>query len=416
MGEADVRAAYGGRGSGKTRSFAMMTAVRAFMWAQAGREGIILCARQFMNSLDESSMEEVKAAISSEPWLAEQFDVGEKYIKTIDGRVTYKFAGLERNLDSIKSKARILLCWVDEAEPVSDVAWQTLIPTIREEDAELWVTWNPARKVSATHKRFRETTDKRSKKVEINWKDNPKFPAILERARLKDKLERPDSYEHIWEGGFITVVEGAYFASHITTAKLEGRVGVVPADPLMQIRLFCDIGGTGSKSDAFAIWVAQFVGMQIRVLDYYEAQGQPIGAHAAWLRNKGYTPEKASVWLPHDGDTNDKVHDVSYASAFRDIGYAVEVVPNQGKGAAMARVQEVRRLFPAVWFNESTTGPGLDALGWYHEKRDAERDIGLGPEHDWASHGADAFGLLAVVHTQPTGKTAQIVYKRKVLA
>ena len=184
----------------------------------------------------------------------------------------------------------------------------------------------------------------------------------------------------------------------------------------MQIRLFCDIGGTGSKSDAFAIWVAQFVGMQIRVLDYYESQGQPIGSHAAWLRNKGYTPEKASIWLPHDGDTNDKVNDVSYASAFRKIGYAVEVVPNQGKGAAMARIQEVRRLFPAVWFNEATTGPGLDALGWYHEKRDAERDIGLGPDHDWASHGADAFGLMAVVHTQPTGKTAQIVYKRKVLA
>ena len=127
MGEADVRAAYGGRGSGKTRSFAMMTAVRAFMWAQAGREGIILCARQFMNSLDESSMEEVKAAISSEPWLAERFDVGEKYIRTIDGRVTYKFAGLERNLDSIKSKARILLCWVDEAEPVSDADRKSVV-------------------------------------------------------------------------------------------------------------------------------------------------------------------------------------------------------------------------------------------------------------------------------------------------
>ena len=180
-----------------------------------------------MNSLDESSMEEVKAAISSEPWLAERFDVGEKYIRTIDGRVTYKFAGLERNLDSIKSKARILLCWVDEAEPVSDAAWQTLIPTIREEDAELWVTWNPARKASATHKRFRESTDKRLKKIEINWKDNPKFPAILERARVKDKLERPDSYEHIWEGGFITVVEGAYFASHITTPTRPSSLAVV---------------------------------------------------------------------------------------------------------------------------------------------------------------------------------------------
>ena len=123
-GEADIRGSYGGRGSGKTRTFAKMSAVRAYMWSKAGREGVILCGRQFMNSLDESSLEEVKAAIRSEPWLEPHFDIGEKYIRTRDGRVQYKFAGLDRNIDSIKSKARILLCWVDEAEPVSEEAWQ----------------------------------------------------------------------------------------------------------------------------------------------------------------------------------------------------------------------------------------------------------------------------------------------------
>lgn len=154
-GEADVRGAWGGRGSAKTRNFAKMTAIRAYVWSMAGVEGIILCARQFMNSLADSSLEEVKAAIKSEPWLAAHFEIGEKYIRTRDGRISYAFAGLDRNIDSVKSKARILLCWVDEAEPVSEVAWQTLIPTLREEVSELWVTWNPKRKGSATDKRFK---------------------------------------------------------------------------------------------------------------------------------------------------------------------------------------------------------------------------------------------------------------------
>ncbi len=354
-----------------------------------------------MNSLADSSLEEIKAAIRSEPWLLEHFDIGEKYIRTRSGRVYYSFAGLDRNVDSIKSKARILLCWVDEAEPVTEEAWQKLIPTLREEDSELWVTWNPERKTSPTHKRFRESSDPRMKVVELNWRDNPWFPSILERVRLKDKAERPDSYDHIWEGDFVTVVEGAYFASHLTTAKNEGRISRVAADPLMTLRLFVDIGGTGAKADNFVIWVAQFIGKEIRVLDHYEAQGQPLAAHLNWCRERGYEPNKAQFWLPHDGSTQDKVFDVSYESALRSAGYTVTVVPNQGKGAASARIEEARRLFPRIWFNADTTEGGRDALGWYHEKKDEQRGIGLGPDHDWSSHSADAFGLMCVVYEEP---------------
>jgi phage terminase large subunit len=119
------------------------------------------------------------------------------------------------------------------------------------------------------------------------------------------------------------------------------------------------------------------------------------------MRGKGYTPEKAQIWLPHDGATQDKVHSVSYESALRDVGYQVTVIPNQGKGAAKSRIEAGRRLFPAMRFNENTTQAGLDALGWYHERRDEARGIGLGPEHDWASHGADAFGLMCVAHEPP---------------
>lgn len=401
-GKADVRGAYGGRGSAKTRSFAKMTAVRAYMWAKAGREGIILCGRQFMNSLDESSLEEVKAAIRSEDWLEVFFDIGEKYVRTKCGRIAYKFTGLDRNIDSVKSKSRVLLCWVDEAEPVTETAWAKLEPTLREEDSELWVTWNPESKKSATHKRFRETKDPLMKVVELNWRDNAYFPAILERKRLKDKRARPDSYDHIWEGGFLTAIEGAYYANSIAVAKEEKRIGSVAADPLMSIRAYWDIGGTGAKADACAIVVAQFVGREIRVIDYYEAVGQPLATHVSWLRENGYG--SAEQFLPHDGATNDKVYDVSYESALRDAQFEVEVIPNQGKGAAGMRIEAGRRLFPSIWFNKEKTGALIDALGWYHEKKDENRDIGLGPVHDWSSHGADAFGMMCVAYEAPTSR------------
>lgn len=404
-GRADVRGARGGRGSAKTRSFAVMTAVQGYIHGNAGTSGILLCARQFMNSLEDSSLEEVKRAIESEPWLLDYYEIGDKYVKSKDGRIQYAFAGLDRNIASIKSKGRLLLCWVDEAEPVTDEAFTTLIPTLREEDsdwnAELWLTWNPKRKAAAVEKRFRGSTDPLVKIVELNWRDNPKFPAKLERDRQRDLVERPDQYEHIWEGAFASVIEGAYYASHLTKAKAEGRIGRVAADPLMTLRVFVDIGGTGARADAFTMWVAQFIGLEIRVLDYYETSGQPIGAHLEWLRSRGYKPEKAQIWLPHDGSTQDKVYDVSYESALKAAGYEVTVVPNQGKGAAAARIEEGRRLFGSMWFDEEKTQPGRDALGWYHEKRDEVRGIGLGPEHDWASHGADAFGLMAVVYEPP---------------
>lgn len=400
-GEADVRGAKGGRGSAKTRTFAKMSAVRGYIWSKAGREGILLCGRQFMNSLDDSSLAELKAAIASEPFLAAHYDVGEKYIRTKCGRIHYKFAGLDQNIESVKSKARILLCWVDEAEAVSENSWQVLIPTLREEDSELWVTWNPKRKGSDTDKRFGNSKDPRTKIIEMNWRDNPKFPEVLNRVRLKDQIERPDSYEHIWEGAYQTVVTGAYYAASLTKAKLEGRIGRVAADPLMTIRLFADIGGTGARADAFTLWAAQFIGKEIRVLDYYESVGQPLASHLAWMRSRSYEPNTTQIWLPHDGSTQDKVYDVSYESALKAAGYTVTVIKNQGKGAAKARIESARRLFPAMWFDADRTEPGRDALGWYHEKKDEIRNIGLGPEHDWASHGSDAFGLMCVAYEEP---------------
>lgn len=399
-GPAMYRGAHGGRGSAKTRSFAKMAAVWGLKFAQANEPGVVVCGREYMNSLDDSSMAEVKAAIASEPWLAAHYDVGEKYIRTRDGRIDFAFIGMRHNLSSIKSKALIRLLWVDEAEPVSEAAWEKAIPTVREDGSEIWTTWNPERKNSATHKRFRLDPPDGAKIVQMNWRDNPWFSANLNQKRLEDQAKRPDQYEHVWEGDFVTVVDGAYFATALAEAKRAGRIGNVARDPLMTVRAVWDIGGTGAKADACAVWICQFIGREIRVLDYYEAVGQPLAAHVGWLRDNGWG--KALCILPHDGSTNDKVYDVSYESALREAGFEVTVVPNQGKGAAKMRIEAARRLFPSIWFNAATTEPGRDALGWYHEKRSTDdRNVGLGPEHDWSSHGADAFGLMCVSYEEP---------------
>lgn len=401
-GRADVRGAHGGRGSGKTRTFATMLCTQGRIFGEAGQRGILLCGRQFMNSLSDSSLEEIKRAIQDDPWLTDYYDVGTNYVKSKDGRIEFVFVGLDRNVASVKSKGRILICWVDEAEPVTDEAWNTLIPTLREEgdgwNAELWVTWNPKRKKAPVEKRFRFATDPLIKIAELNWRDNPKFPAKLERERQRDMVERPDQYEHIWEGDYVGAVEGAYFARSITQAKAEGRIGRVGPDPLMTYRAFCDIGGTGQKADAFTIWVAQFIGRELRALRYYEAVGQPASAHMDWLRTHGFVGGNTTIWLPHDGDKQDAVFDVSYRKAFEQAGYPVEVVPNQGKGAAMLRVRSAQRVWPSIYMDEEGCSSGLEAVGWYHEKRDENREIGLGPEHDWSSHGADSFGLMCVVY------------------
>lgn len=412
IGPARIRGAHGGRGSAKTRTFAKMAAVWGLRAAQAGREGIVLCAREFQNTLDESSLAEVKAAIASEPWLAEHYEVGEKYVRTRCRRVEFSFIGLRHNLESIKSKARILLCWVDEAEPVSEEAWGKLFPTVREHDSEIWVTWNPMRRGSATDKRFRHTTDADTKIVEMNYTDNPWFPAVLEVERQRDLRDRPEQYPHIWGGEYATAMAGAYYAKALAEAKEHGRIARLTPDPLLPLRTFHDIGGSGANADLYVIWVAQFVGREIWVLDHYAAQGQPLAHHVAWMRRRGY--ERAQVQLPHDGVNENNITAKRYEDHWRDAGFDVPPpFPNQGRGAAMQRIEAGRRLFPRIWFN---TAPGVDAsgkpvadcteagrvaLGFYHAKVDDKRGVDLGPDHDWASHDGDAFGLMCVAYEEP---------------
>lgn len=213
------RVSKGGRGSGKTRTFALMTAIRAYMAAEQGQSGVILSAREHLNSLADSSMEEIKQAIRAVPFLDGYFEMGENYIRTRNRLVSYVFAGLRHNLDSIKSKARILIAWVDEAETVGEIAWQKLLPTVREDESEVWVTYNPERRDSPTNKRFGnpeiiddDTGQVIGRCVIMNYSDNPWFPHVLELERRQDKKNlSPEKYDWIWGGAYLEMSEAVVF-------------------------------------------------------------------------------------------------------------------------------------------------------------------------------------------------------------
>ncbi|QLB38214.1 large terminase subunit [Sulfitobacter phage phiGT1] len=417
---ARYKGAWGGRGSGKSHFFAENLIEDALRWPGVAGEGLrALSFREVQKSLKESAKYLLESKLRKFGLTEHDgFKVFTDRIQT-PGDGIIAFTGMQdHTADSVKSYEGFHRAWGEEAQSISARSLSLLRPTIRWEDqhrgliSELHFGWNPNHKRAAVDQMLRgELRPTGAAVVMANWRENPWFPGVLEQERLDCFQKDPDNYDHIWEGGYATVNAGAYYAKNLITAKAEGRVGRVAADPLMTIRAIWDIGGTGAKADACAVWIVQYVGREIRFLDYYEAQGQPLSAHVTWLRENGYG--SALCVLPHDGATNDRVHDVSYESSLRAAGFEVQVIANQGTGAAMMRVNAARRLFPSMWFNSTKCESGLDAIGWYHEKRDEERGIGLGPNHDWASHGADAFGLVAVAYEMPQGKSKETAFKRR---
>ncbi len=362
-----------------------------------------MCFREVQKSLKQSAKFLIESKLA-------KFGLGEAQgFKIFTDRIqtpgdgVFEFTGMQdHTADSVKSYEGFHRAWGEEAQSISSHSLTLLRPTIRWEDkqrgliSELRFSWNPRRKTDAVDQLLRGDPPPGAVVTQANHSDNPWFPDVLEEERRNDMEKRPEEYAHIWEGDYATVNSGAYFARDLLQAKAEGRIGNVPRDPLLEVRAYWDIGGTGARADATAIWLVQFVGPEIRWLDHYEAVGQPLSAHVDWLRSHGY-PVRTCV-LPHDGANHEKVYSVSYESALREAGFEVIVIPNQGRGAAKKRIDALRRLFPACRFNAETTESGRDALAWYHERRDDQRQVGLGPEHDWSSHSADAAGLVAIAH------------------
>jgi len=395
-GDARYRVAHGGRGSAKTRSFALMTAVYGYKLGMSGESGTILCAREFMNSLSDSSFEEVKGAIQSVDWLAEYYEIGQNYIRSKDGRINYAFAGLRRNLDSIKSKARLVLCWVDEAETVSEMAWAKLLPSVREEGSEIWVSYNPESKLSATHKRFREDPPDNCKIVEINWQDNPFFPEVLNVERLNDFEKRPDSYDWIWGGAFLTHHDGAFYVIEMRDARDQGRIGAVPYDPRLPVVTAWDLG----IGDSTAITFAQYVGAEVRIIDFYENSGVGLDHYARVLQDKGYKYDQHI--LPHDVRVKELGSGKSRYETLQSLGITpITIAPQLSVDDG---IQAVRSMLALCWFDAEKCDHLIEALRAYHREYDDQRMTWKGrPEHDWSSHPADSFRYLAVGYRERSG-------------
>jgi phage terminase large subunit len=394
LGPSRYKAVHGGRGSGKSH-FLAEKLIDDSLYENGLRS---VCIREVQKSLKESAKRLIEDKLEAlRLGEADGFKVFREVIQT-PGDGVIVFQGMQdHTAESIKSLEGYGRAWVEEAQSLSARSLSLLRPTIRADGSELWFSWNPRRKVDPVDAMFRSGLKPTGAVVvQANWRDNPWFPSVLEQERKDCLRDTPDQYDHIWEGGYATVIDGAYYARALAEARKEGRIGRVSRDPVMQLRAFWDIG----VRDATAIWVAQFVGREIRVIDYYEAVGQPLSTHLGWLRERGY--KDALCVLPHDAAQADLLTATRFEDHIVAAGFEVETIANQGKGAAMKRVEAGRRLFPSIWFNEATVTAGLDALGWYHERRDEERNAGLGPEHDWSSHGADAFGLMCVAYETPT--------------
>ena len=377
---ARYKGAYGGRGSGKSHFFGELLVEEC----QATRGTLAVCIREVQRTLDQSAKRLVETKIGT-LGLGSEFRIFNDRVQTPgDGLII--FHGMQaHNAESIKSLEGYRIAWVEEGQVLSARSLALLRPTIRTGGSQIWVSWNPRRKSDAVDELLRHDKPDNAIVVRANWSDNPWFPAVLEEERQLDLKLYPDRYHHIWEGEYARAFEGSYFSRQLADARAEGRIGVVAADPLLPIRAYWDLGGSGATADAMAVWIVQFAGQQILVLDYLEGVGQVLAYYVNELRARGW--ENAICTLPHDGINENNITGKRYVDHLREAGFQCEdPVKNQGKGAAGLRIEAVRRIFPKVWFNAAATEAGRDALGYYHEHRDDQRNVGLGPDHDWSSH------------------------------
>jgi len=252
---ARYKGAFGGRGSGKSQAFADLLIIEAL--SKPGFRA--LCCREVQKSLKESAKRLIESKIEGYG-LGQLFDVQVDGIKTPGGGLI-AFAGLQDHTsESIKSYEGFDVAWVEEAQTVSHRSLNLLRPTIRKPGSEIWLSWNPRFDTDAVDQMLRgKEVPTGAVVVRANWNDNPWFPAELEQERLDCLRQQPEQYDHIWEGGYATVAEGAYFARHIAEAKEQKRIGPIAKDPLLSLRAYWDIG----VRDATAIWRSPRYDMRI---------------------------------------------------------------------------------------------------------------------------------------------------------
>lgn len=375
------KVAYGGRGGAKSWGFA-----RALLIKGTEQPLRILCARELQKSIKDS-VHKLLADQIKELNLHNFYEVQQAKIEGKNG-TQFFFEGLRHSVTNIKSYEGVDIVWVEEAQTVSKSSWSTLIPTIRKDDSEIWVSFNPELEEDETYQRFVLNAPKNAEVVKINWDDNPWFPSVLQEEMDELKERDYDAYLNVWEGHCRESLEGAIYANQLREAKQEDRITRVPYDTTKPVDVYWDLGW----SDFTTMWFIQSVGMEIRAIDYYQNQLQPLNHYLKVLSEKPY--HYKTMHLPHDARAKQLGTGKSIEELVGKDGHNVSIVPGL---TVIDGINAARMMFNRVWFDREKCADGLQALR--HYRFEVDRDTGrFGPKplHDWASHGADGFRYIAV--------------------
>jgi phage terminase large subunit len=389
---------YGGRGGAKSWGVA-----RALLIIGSRQPTRILCAREFQTSIKDSVHKLLSDQIFS-MGLEDFYEITQTAIRGKNG-TEFSFAGLKNNVANIKSYEGCDIAWVEEAQTTSKLSWNILIPTIRKEGSEIWITFNPELETDETYKRWILNPPENSIIQKIGWQDNPWFPETL---RLeKDALYARDreAYNTVWEGMCRQTVDGAIFAKEMQQAEFEGRITRVPYDPIKPVMAVFDIGW----ADATAVWFLQFIGMETRLIRYYETTQTTMSQILAKMQTFGYVYD--TLYLPHDAQNKTlAANGRSIEEIVRAAGFNVRIID---RTPITDSINAARTIFNKCYFDRENCHEGLQCLR--HYRYDVNPDTGTfsqKPLHDNYSHGADAFRYIGLMINEPKQvKKKQINYQ-----
>jgi phage terminase large subunit len=387
---------YGGRGGGRSWACA-----RALLLKGIQSPIRVLCARELQNSISDSVHRLLSDQISG-LGLDQYYEVQNARILGQNG-TQFSFEGIKNNVTKIKSYEGIDYCWVEEAHKVSRNSWSILIPTVRKEGSEIWMTFNPELETDYTYNRFvKEADASQMLVIKTTWRDNPFFPQVLMQEMETEKQRDYDSYLNIWEGFCRQVLEGAVYAKELRKAQEEDRITKVPWVREAPVDVFFDLG----RADATAVWFAQRIAMQYRIIDFYSATGEDIIHYIKWLQNREYI--YGTVWLPHDAYAKQLGTQRSIYELIKHHGFKCQKVP---KLSLVDGINAARLIFPNCWFDEDKCEEGIQALRHYRY-RVIDNQYSNEPLHDWASDAADAFRYLAVAFRERKESVAASVLEK----
>ena len=391
------RVLYGGRGGAKSWGVA-----RALLILAAKDKLRVLCAREYQTSIKDSVHKLLSDQIQ-DLGLDSFYEITQASIRGKNGSEFF-FVGLKNNISNVKSFEGVDICWVEEAQTVSKTSWNVLIPTIRKEKSEIWVTFNPELETDDTFQRFVVHSPKDCVIEKINWYDNPWFPDTL-RLEKDDLKERDiEAYNTVWEGICRQTVDGAVFAKEMQSAELEGRIMKVPYDPSKPVHAVFDLGW----ADATAIWFIQFIGMEIHLIRYLEDTQRTISHYLSVMQTFGYVYD--TLWLPHDAQNKTLASNGrSIEEIVRAAGYKVQIT---AKVPVSDSINAARTVFPKCYFDREDCADGLQCLRHYRYDVDPDTKMfSKSPLHDQYSHGADAFRYIGLVVNEPRKAKKQTTYQ-----